>query len=158
VVYTQNAQRVNNLFEALNPGSHANLIEMGDGINFMLKIREAIDEGSIVAIMGDRASEGDRSIEVDFLGAKARFPTGPYILASTLKCPVYLTFGLYRAPNVYELYCEPFAERIELPRRRRQEALREYVEKYAERLEHYARRYPDNWFNFYDFWEGANDG
>ena len=23
---------------------------------------------------------------------------------------------------------------------------------YAERLEHYARKAPDNWFNFYDFW------
>ena len=23
---------------------------------------------------------------------------------------------------------------------------------YAERLEHHARRAPDNWFNFYDFW------
>ncbi len=30
--------------------------------------------------------------------------------------------------------------------------LKAYVQRYAERLEHYARKAPDNWFNFYDFW------
>jgi predicted LPLAT superfamily acyltransferase len=26
------------------------------------------------------------------------------------------------------------------------------IARYAERLEHYARSAPDNWFNFHDFW------
>jgi predicted LPLAT superfamily acyltransferase len=69
-----------------------------------------------------------------------------------LKCPVYLTFGLYRDPDTYELHCEPFADRIELPRKERQAALARYAQKYAERLESYVKRAPDNWFNFYDFW------
>jgi predicted LPLAT superfamily acyltransferase len=50
------------------------------------------------------------------------------------------------------LYCEPFEERIDLPRGAREEALRAYVTRYAGRLEHYCRLAPDNWFNFYDFW------
>lgn len=52
----------------------------------------------------------------------------------------------------YDLYCEPFAERVTLPRGDRQGALAEHVRRYAERLEHYVRKAPDNWFNFYDFW------
>jgi predicted LPLAT superfamily acyltransferase len=31
-------------------------------------------------------------------------------------------------------------------------AIREGVRRYAERLESYCLRYPDNWFNFFDFW------
>ena len=26
---------------------------------------------------------------------------------------------------------------------------------YAQRLEHYGRAHPDNWFNFYDFWSDS---
>ena len=76
-----------------------------------------------------------------------------FLLAAALKCPVYLVFGLYFEPNRYELFCEPFAERIELPRKGRHEALAQVVQSYAQRLEHYARLAPDNWFNFYDFWQ-----
>ena len=74
-------------------------------------------------------------------------------LAAVLKCPIYLVFGLYFEPNRYELFCEPFAERIVLPRGDRQEALRIVVSRYAERLEAYCRQAPNNWFNFFDFWE-----
>ena len=69
-----------------------------------------------------------------------------------LKCPIYLVFGLYREPNRYELYCEPFSERLVLPRGAREEALRHEVARYARRLEDYCRKAPDNWFNFFDFW------
>ena len=63
-----------------------------------------------------------------------------------------MTFGLYHEPNRYDLYCEPFAEQIELPRGARDAATRDYVQTYAARLEHYCRLAPDNWFNFYDYW------
>ena len=76
-----------------------------------------------------------------------------FILAAALKCPIYLVFGLYTAPNRYDLFCEPFVDQLVLPRHDREGALRDAVIRYAERLESYARRAPDNWFNFFDFWE-----
>jgi predicted LPLAT superfamily acyltransferase len=77
------------------------------------------------------------------------------LLAALLKCPVYLTFGLYHAPNRYDLFCEPFEDEIQLPREARDEALHAYAQKFAARLEHYVRLAPDNWFNFYDFWSAS---
>lgn len=156
VVYTKHAENINRVLSEVAPDSQARLLQMGEGVDFMLKIREHVEAGSLIALLGDRVGRDQRAVEVDFLGGKARFPTGPYILASALKCPVYLTFGIYRDPDRYELFCEPFADRVELPRARRQEALREYVERYAARLEHHASRAPDNWFNFYDFWRAAD--
>ncbi|UJR85183.1 hypothetical protein [Sandaracinus amylolyticus] len=158
VVYTKNARRINEAFEKIDPGKNAKLLQMGEGIDFMLRVKELIEQGAIVAILADRvppnADAADaRTVSAEFLGGTARFPTGPYLLASMLKCPVYLTFGLYRDPNRYDLFCEPFAEKIELPRKAREEALAKYVQQYATRLEHFVRMAPDNWFNFYDFWE-----
>jgi predicted LPLAT superfamily acyltransferase len=158
VVFTKHAERINAVLEEIDPKGHAQLLQMGEGVDFMLRIKELIEGGAIVALLGDRVGSDERAVTVDFLGDEARLPTGPYILASTMKCPVYLTFGLYRDPDLYELYCEPFAERVELPRRRRQEALREYAQRYADRLACYARKAPDNWFNFYDFWRKADEG
>jgi len=117
-----------------------------------LQLKAAIESGGLVALLGDRVGMNEKDIAVPFFGRPARFATGALLLASVLKVPVYLVFGLHHPPNRYELYCEPFAERIELPRGRRDKALEEYVARYAARVEEFARRAPNNWFNFFDFW------
>ncbi|MBU1664233.1 MAG: glycosyltransferase family 2 protein, partial [Gammaproteobacteria bacterium] len=88
----------------------------------------------------------------DFLGAPAPFAQGPYILASLLKCPVYLFFCL-RQNERFHIHFEQFAERIELPRKTRAAALQALAQRYSKRLAHYCRQAPLQWFNFYDFWK-----
>jgi predicted LPLAT superfamily acyltransferase len=155
----ENARMINSLFERLNPDLSARVIHFsGASVDFIFQVQEAIGRGEFVGTMGDRVGLNEKSVIVDFLGRKARFPTGPFILASVLKCPVLLTFGLYREPNCYDLYCEPFAEQLSLPRKNREARLVELVQAYAHRLEEYCRLAPYNWFNFYDFWASAADG
>ncbi|MDE0895637.1 MAG: lipid A biosynthesis acyltransferase [Planctomycetota bacterium] len=154
VGHFENARMINNVLETLNPELSSQVIHAGrDPINLALTLRDRIEAGELIALTADRIGINDKFVEVDFFGAPAAFSTGPFILASVLKCPIYLVFGLYFEPNRYELHCERFSERIELPRRNRQEALKAVVSSYASRLESYCRRAPDNWFNFYDFWE-----
>lgn len=167
--YFKNARMLNSALQALNPAATARFIPIeGSSFEFVLRVKERIEAGELIAVMGDRvgpstpSSSGSRVATVDFLGGKADFPTGAYVLASLLKCPVVLTFGLYRSPDRYELYCEPFAEEVRLPRggghgaagegSEREAALQEYAQRFASRLEHFVRLAPDNWFNFYEFW------
>ena len=112
-----------------------------------------IKAGEIVSTMGDRVGAEGKSATATFFGSPARFPTGPFLLAHLLACPVYLSFGLYFEPNRYELFCEPFAEKIALPREGRDQALAALAQRYATRLEEYCRRAEYNWFNFFEFWE-----
>jgi predicted LPLAT superfamily acyltransferase len=86
-----------------------------------------------------------------FLGALAPFPVGPYVLASLLKCPVYLIFT-FRCGHTSEIHLELFRESIHLPGAARERALAELAADYAARLESYCRRAPLQWFNFYEFW------
>lgn len=155
VVYTKNARKFNAVIEALDPSSTTRLIEIGEGgqVSFMLKIRDRVDAGALVAILGDRVQPEGRSATVDFLGGKAKFPVGPYLLAASLNRPVYFTVGVYLGGNRYALHCIPFAEQIVLPRGRRDEAMAEYAQKYADLLAEFCQEYPENWFNFYDFFE-----
>jgi predicted LPLAT superfamily acyltransferase len=153
VVNSTNARRMQAVLERLDPALNTRLISLsGGGLDFVFNIRECIERGEMVAILADRVGPDGRATEATFLGAPARFASGPFILAAALGCPVYLTFGLYRGDNRYDLYCEPFMERVELPRKGRDLALREVVARFSERLEHYVRLAPYNWFNFYDFW------
>lgn len=152
VGYFKNARLLNDVLQKLNPNAHARLITVEPGIDFVLRLKERIDAGELVALLADRVGLGERAVEVDLLGGRVSLPVGPYLLASILRCPIYLTFGLFHEPNRYDLYCEPFAERVELPRTDRERAARDYVERYAQRLEHFCRLAPDNWFNFYDYW------
>ena len=138
----------------LDPERAATVIHIGDDpVGQMARVHARIEAGDFVALLGDRTGLNERTVEATFLGETAQFPAGPFLLASLMKCPVYLTFGLYRRPNRYELSCEPFAERLELPRRDREAALKDVVQRYADRLAHRARSAPYNWFNFYDFWQ-----
>jgi predicted LPLAT superfamily acyltransferase len=156
VGHFENARMINALLERLNPHVSARVLHVGrDPVGFAMQVSQRLEQGEMVAILADRVGLNDKRTEVDFFGKKAAFPTGPFVLASVLKAPVYLVFGLYFEPNRYELFCEPFAECIELPRRERASALQAVVQRYARRLEDYARMAPDNWFNFYDIWKSG---
>jgi predicted LPLAT superfamily acyltransferase len=151
VMDVRNAVRVQSLLARLGRPERLRFIDAGASVvHVALEVRAAVQRGELVAILADRVS-GPRTVAAPFLGRQAYFPAGPFLVAAALRCPVYLAFGLYFAPRRYELYCEPLAAAIHLPRAGRDVALAEVVAAYAARLEHYCRMAPDNWFNFFDF-------
>jgi predicted LPLAT superfamily acyltransferase len=153
VGYFANSRMINALMAELNPAASTQVLHLGDDpAGVMVSVQQAIEHGEFVGMMADRTGLNERTAEAVFFGEPARFATGPFLLASILRCPVYLVFGLYRSPGRYDLHCEHFADRIDVPRRDRDAALRAWVQRYAERLEHHARLAPENWFNFFDFW------
>ncbi len=116
-----------------------------------MELAARIEEGDWIAILGDRLlGSGTRCVEADFLGGKARFPQGPWILASLLKIPVYLAFGLNDGKNL-RVYGRDLGP-VRLDRKNREESVRVYVQSFADELEKILYKYPYEWFNFYDFW------
>ncbi|HWT54905.1 MAG TPA: acyltransferase [Rhodocyclaceae bacterium] len=161
VVYTDHAQRFSRTLEHANANFGANLIQISSlGPDTAILLQEKIDRGELIVIVGDRTPPGDvlreggRIIEAEFLGRKAPFAVGPWILASLLNCPVYLFFCLPQDDG-YCLHFEPFAEKIDLPRKSRQAALDGYVQRYADRLADYCAIAPLQWFNFFDYWKSG---
>lgn len=159
LVFTEHAERFNAVMKAVNPQSEVNVIQVGKmGPDTAILLQQKIDAGEWIVIVGDRTSvtKEDRVIWADFLGKPAPFPQGPFMLASILKQPVYLMFGLrddtQKEPR-FDVYFEPFSEQIILPRGQREEALEEVVQNYAQRLEHFTLKAPSQWYNFFNFWQ-----
>jgi predicted LPLAT superfamily acyltransferase len=152
LMYPGHNRTITEVFDRLNPRIAQTVIPLGTP-NTLLAAKEALDSGQAVGLLGDRVGPGESSVPCRFLGAQARFPTGPLALAAVTGVPVILFFGLYLGGNRYAVHFEPFAERVETAGRPRGAALAHWVQRYAERVEHYARLAPYNWFNFYDFWD-----
>jgi predicted LPLAT superfamily acyltransferase len=149
----QHGRMLMQLLERLNPELASGIIDASDrGPRLVLNLREALQAGRMVGIMADRALATDRSVEVAFLGGRARLPVGPWQLAHALQVPVVLGFGVYHGGNRYTAHFELFCESLRLPREDREGAITAQAQRYAGRLEHYARQAPYNWFNFYEYW------
>lgn len=145
--------KVNAVLAAIDPHATDNLIDTSvSDVDRALKIQAALERGEMIGLMADRYREGERTVDCDFLGGRARFPAGPWLLAGITQAPVLLAFGLYRGGNRYEIHLEELSGRVELPRARRHARAQQYAQLYADRLAHYTRYAPYNWFNFYDFW------
>lgn len=146
------------LLDALNPEIAAGVIDAGqDGPSIAMAIKQATDEGALVALLVDRARAGEPALKAQFLGREAPFPTAPWLIASALKVPVVLAFGLYLDGRRYRLAFESFSDSIAVPRQQRAQAVLSLIQRYAARLEHHARAAPYNWFNFYDFWGNEDE-
>lgn len=157
VGHFENARMINALFERLNPETATKVIHVGrGGVDFIYAVKEAIERGELVGIMGDRVGLSERSVSAKFFGREARFATGPFVLGAILGCPVFVTFGVYVEPNRYQLSCEPLMPPGKLSRKGRDAAILHYTQEFARRLELHAAKYPYNWFNFFDFWKRAD--
>jgi len=156
VAHHDNAKKINALLDSVAvPRLRARVVEIRtDDPGHILELKELVDRGELVAMLGDRVGLTERAVEVELLGARARVPAGPWIVASILRCPVALVFGAYSPPRRYDVHLEPFADPVILPRAGRDAALQAVAQRYADRLEAHLREHPYNWFNFFPFWSG----
>jgi predicted LPLAT superfamily acyltransferase len=150
VMYKEHARNLNSVLDAVDPTCALPVIALGT-IDSMLQVAEALGQGEFVGILADRNIEGEGTAPCTFFGEPARLPVGPFRLAAMLRQPLILMVGLYRGGNRYDIHFEMLEDLREAGRGREQ-LVRETMQKYAARLEHYCRQAPYNWFNFYDYW------
>ncbi len=154
LMHTEHAGKFNSILREINASADLGIIQVNQvGPETALFLKESIERGEFVVILGDRTPVGarDRVSEVEFLGEITQFPQGPYVMAHLLDCPVYLMFCLQEEGR-YCLYMEKFTHRIKLSRKNREADLQALAQRYAQALESHCLRQPLQWFNFYDFW------
>lgn len=140
---------------ALNPTIAETIIPLTDAANSLLKVKDAVDSGYAVGMLGDRIT-GDikeKSVRCTLLGSDVLMPAAPVLIAASLKVPLILFFGIYTGGNHYEIHFELLAEKITLSRKNRQQDIQQWTQKYVDILEKHIRAHPYNWFNFYDYWQ-----
>lgn len=114
-------------------------------MSHIFEINDVIAHKNIVCFTGDRYFEGGRSLKGRLLGAEATFPAGPFVIASRLKVPVVFVYVMKEKGLHYHLYA-----RIAEVKKADAESL---LEAYTDSMEQMLRKYPLQWFNYFNFWE-----
>ncbi len=131
--------------ESVTGQSKVNLILIKEDLSHIFEINAALARNELVCITGDRFVPGTKYLLHDLLGEKAKFPAGPFLLASRLNVPVLFVYVMKETNKHYHLY----ARKSGAKKRDVETLLKDYTESVSWMLE----KYPLQWFNYFDFWD-----
>jgi KDO2-lipid IV(A) lauroyltransferase len=114
-----------------------------------LPVLRAFEKGRLIAVQGDR-DWNDRGARAEFLGAEAAFPLGPFQLARMSGAELMPVFVAYAPDRRFEIEVGPPIEVEETDDRERDS--RRALHRWVGVLEAAVRRWPTQWYTYYDFW------
>ncbi|WP_261510202.1 LpxL/LpxP family acyltransferase [Chryseobacterium paludis] len=128
--------------------SNIKFIYVKDDMSHIFDINTALSNNELICFTGDRYFEGSKFLETKLLGKSAKFPAGPFLIASRLGVPVVYVYVMKEKNLHYHLY----ARVAQVKKRDAQGLLNSYVQN----LESMLAKYPLQWFNYFDFWDDIN--
>ena len=152
LVHTRHAEQFNRLLKE-SGANNLRLIQVSElDPAVMMRLADHLERGEWLAIAGDRVPlHGERTVNVDFLGHSAPLPQGPWLLAGLLQCPVNLIDCL-KIDGRYHVMLQPFSDAVQWKRSERETVIQEWAQRYADHLAQRCLQAPQQWFNFYPFW------
>ncbi len=145
-------QRIKEYIESFTRKSF-NIIAIRPDQSHVYEISRALENKEVLCIHGDRFLEGSKTVEAEFLGVKARFPGGPFYLAMKYSVPVSFVFAMKEGKTHYHYYASaPKFYHQPGTLAGREEMLKQMITEYISAVEEKLRQYPEQWFNYYDFW------
>jgi predicted LPLAT superfamily acyltransferase len=136
---------IKNYLESITKKSTIKFIIIKDDLTHIFEINSALARNELVCFTGDRYFEGVKSLSENLLGKEAKFPAGPFLIASRLKVPVVFVYVMKEANLHYHLYT-----RESHVKHRDEKGL---LKAYTESVESMLQKYPLQWFNYFDFWD-----
>jgi predicted LPLAT superfamily acyltransferase len=147
-------QRIKHYLEEIMKERNFKVIPLKDDLSHLISIRQALDNSELIAIHGDRFMEGAKTLTAEFMGREARFPEGPFYLAMRMNAPVSFAFAMKASRRHYHFHATP-PKKYDIPEGKRitQEHLKPILDDYIEAVEIMLKKYPEQWFNYYQFWK-----
>ena len=122
-----------------------------ENIDHIFKIQSALSANEVVCFQGDRFIRKEDAKTVQFLDHDAPFPPGPHQIATMTGADTFYFFAVRESGKQYRFICRK-AEAAAQETNRKQKVSAS-MQEYIGILETIVRQYPEQWFNFYDFWE-----
>jgi len=130
--------------------NNVHLIPVTGDMSHIFFLNAALTNGEMVSMPCDRAFGSAKTVECEFLNGKADFPVGAFVLAIQYRVPVIALFVLKMPAMQYRIHVIAVPAPQEGTRR---EQISQMTRSFAKILEGIVQRYPEQWFNFYEFWK-----
>ncbi len=130
-----------------------NMIAIRPDMGHLFEINAALANGEVVSMPSDRVFGSDKHLSIEFLGKNAKFPYGPFSIATMRGLEVIAVNVLKIAAKKYKIIVTPLCYDGQVPRN---EQIRQLSSAYVKELERVVNLYPTQWYNYFEFWK--NDG
>jgi len=126
-----------------------------DDVSNLLRIKNILDGGDVVAMLCDRFISGEKRHEVTFMGRPAALLDGMFRIAEKLNVPVVSFFVVRTGYMKYKAYVRELCSDPDI-RYSRGEKTEAFLNGYISDMEKVIFEYPEQWFNYFDFWNYAD--
>jgi predicted LPLAT superfamily acyltransferase len=154
VMFDGEEQRIKEYMDSVTGQRSAKIILIKEDLSHIYAIHEALKNNEFICMHADRFLEGNKTLSAILLNKTARFPTGPFLLANTFRVPVSFVFAMKETSLHYHFYASP-ATIYDRPKAGGPEAM---LKDFCAQMEISLRKYPVQWYNYYDFWGEEVDG
>jgi predicted LPLAT superfamily acyltransferase len=151
VMYDGEQQQIKNYLESITEKHSAHIILIREDLSHIYAIQEALAKNAFVCMHADRFLEGNKTITGNLLRKPALFPAGPFLLARTFQSPVSFVFAMKDHSLDYHFYASP----AKIYSGSKESSIREMLDDYCRAMESTIRKYPLQWYNYYEFWMKA---
>ena len=152
IVYGDEAKEVMNRRTAALGANNIHTMQVSNDMSHIFTLNEALQNGEIASMPCDRIFGSAKSVECDFLNGKADFPQGAFALATMFNVPVVTIFVMKESASKYHIYVSQLpTESYETLNKR--EKINRLTQSFTSELEGIVQKYPEQWFNFYEFWK-----
>ena len=154
VILDGEEQAIKNYISDILTDRNVHFIKIGNDFSHLFKIKQALENKELIAFLGDRFIDGNQTVKIDFLGEPALFPLGPWHMASYFNVPVSYVFAVKDSRKQYRFYASP-SKIIPYVRNpmQRSELVMDSIKEYVSEFERITRKYPLQWYNYYNFWK-----
>jgi predicted LPLAT superfamily acyltransferase len=151
LVYGGEAQEMHKARVRAMKEAGINIVSVNEDMSHLFTLKQALEDGDVISIACDRTHSGLKNVKCNFLGKDACFPLGTFHLATQMNVAVIALFMMKESRKKYHAYIFPIeVDDAEVGSAKKAELL---ARKFVVNCEQMVRKYPLQWFNFYDFWE-----
>ncbi|NQD69189.1 lysophospholipid acyltransferase family protein, partial [Sphingobacterium shayense] len=145
VTVDQEHTAIKEYIERVAGKSSVKFIKITEDMSHVFQINEALSNNELICFTGDRYFVGSKKLRAELLGEFADFPAGPFLIASRLRAPLIFVYVMKEKGLHYHLYARQAPD----VKHRDPDS---YLLAYIQSVEGILRKYPLQWFNFFDFW------
>lgn len=149
VMYDGEDTQIKNYLDAVTGAKNFNVIYVKNDLSHIYKINEALAANEIVCMHTDRFLPGNKTLTCEFFGEEARFPEGPFLLALRLKVPMTYVYAFKETNSHYHFY----STELKYFYHSKGDTVQIILKDFTKNLEKMVKLYPEQWFNYYDFYE-----
>lgn len=126
------------------------LVPTDADMEYLFVIRNALEDGEILSLHADRVFGSNKTVTANLLGSPAELPFGPFAISAMSDVTAITMFAVKKSMRRYKI----FIDRVKSGSEEASIVDRVAVmaQSYCDNLGEALRKQPNQWFNYYEFW------